>query len=116
MATTLNIIKGSDREITVRITLKETGEPFDLTGVDEITALFRKADESVLQKTMTGGAISILSACAGKIKILLTEADTASLKVGEAQSFEIEVEVGSITSIVQFVETLNVIDRVFANP
>lgn len=113
----LNIIRGSDREFTIRVTLANgcaDGEPFDLSGAAEIKILLRKDDDTILTKTMTGGSISILSACAGKVKVTLTDADTSSLKVGDAQSFEIEIQVGSITSIVQFTELLNVINRVFA--
>lgn len=114
MASTLSVIRESDREFSVRVTIKETGAPFDLTGVTQIKAYFPKADGTALEKNMTpSGAISVLSACAGKIKITLSEADTALLNVGEAQSFEVEIQIGTNTSIIQFVEALNVIDRVF---
>lgn len=110
----LHVIRGSDREFVVRIVVQETGEPFDLTGASEIRALFRKDDDSVLTKAMTDGSIVILSACTGKMKITLNETDTASLKVGETQSFEVEIQIGSITSIVQFIEVFTVIDRIFS--
>lgn len=114
MASTINIIRESDREFSVRITIKETGDPFDLTGVSQIKAYFPKTDGTALEKNLSpSGAIVVLNALAGKIKITLSEADTALLNVGEAQSFEVEIQIGSITSIVQFVESLNVIDRVF---
>lgn len=110
----LHIIRGSDREFCARIVIQDTGEPFDLTGASEIRALFRKEDETVLTKTMTSGAISILSACTGKMKIILNDTDTSSLLVGENQSFEVEIQIGSITSIVQFLEVFTVIDRIFS--
>ncbi len=109
----LHIIKGSDREFCVRVVVQDTQEPFDLTGASEIRALFRKSDDSTLTKTMTSGAISIVSACVGKMKIILNEVDTASLKAGENQSFEVEIQIGSITSIVQFLEVFTVIERIF---
>jgi hypothetical protein len=110
----LNVIRGSDREFSIRIAIKESGEPFDLTGVTQILAYFPKEDGSALVKNMvSSGDIAVLSPTTGKIRVYLSETDTASLSVGEVQSFEIEVQIGGVTSIVQFVETLNVIDRVF---
>ena len=120
MATVLNIIRGSDREFTVKVSMQSPcdttgcGEPFDLTGATEIKALFRKDDDTVLTVTLTGGDITILSATSGKIKVFLSDANTALLKVGEAQSFELEIQISTITSIVQFLSSINVIDRVFA--
>lgn len=113
-STSLNIIRGSDREFSVRIVIKESSDPFDLTGVSQIKAYFPKDDGTALIKNMiSSGDIAVLSPTTGKIRIYLSESDTASLNVGEAQSFEVEVQIGTVTSIVQFVETLNVIDRVF---
>lgn len=111
----VKIIKGSDREFGIFITIEETGEPFDLTGASEIRAIFLKSDDvSTLVKTMTGGGITVVAACAGKIKVLLDETDTAALKTGELQGFEVEVQIGVITSIIQFSESLTIIDRMFS--
>jgi hypothetical protein len=118
--TTLNVIRGSDREFVIKVSIQNPcdaaacGDPFDLTGVTEIKALFRKTDETVLTVTKTATDITVLSATAGKIKVFLSDTNTALLKVGDAQSFEIEIQVGTITSIVQFRDILNVVDRVFA--
>lgn len=111
-STVINVIRGSDREITIRIETKKSQEPFDLTGVSEIEACFLKEDDTILSKKMTTGGVSVVSALAGKIKVILTETDTATLKVGESRSFEVLVTIGSVTSIVQFIEQLNVIKRV----
>jgi len=108
----LNIIQGSDREFNVRIESQETKEPFDLTGVSEIVACFIKDDGSILSKKMTLGQIAVVNALGGKIKVTLDEVDTAALKAGENKSFEIEITIGTITSIVQFIEQLTVIKRV----
>jgi len=116
-STVLNIIRGSDKDFTVLVTIIggcNSGEPFDLTGASEIKALFKKEDDTILTKTLSGSAITIVSATTGKIKVLLTDADTSLLAVGDGQPFEIEIIIGTITSIVQFIETLNVRDRVFA--
>jgi hypothetical protein len=110
----INIIRESDREFSVRIEIKSSGDPFDLTGASQIKAYFPKPDGTALEINMNpSNSIVILNAMGGKIKIALSEAETALLNVGEAQSFEVEIQIGTITSIVQFVEALNVIDRVF---
>lgn len=110
----LSIIRGTDREFVFKLLTKETNDPFDLTGASQIKVFFPKEDGSVLEKTMIpSGSVSIINAAHGKVRVMLDEIETASLNVGEAQSFEVEIQIGSITSIVQFFESLNVIDRVF---
>ena len=112
----LHIIRGSDREFTIRVTIEsscDSGAPFDLSSATEIKALFSNADGSVLTVTMTGGQIVILNGCAGKIKVSLTDLQTALLNVGEAQSFELEIHIGTVISIVQFVGSITIIDRIF---
>lgn len=110
----VTIIRGSDAEISIRLVNKSTSEPFDLTGASQIKAVFIKKDETVLEKLMSpDGSVVITSALAGKLKVLLTEADTTNLKLGDEQSFEVEVTIGSVTTIVQFVGRLVVVKRVF---
>lgn len=118
MATSsLNIIRGSDKTFTILVTISggcNDGSPFDLTGATEIIALFENADTTILEKTMTGGAITILSAPTGKISVTIADAETALLNVGQSQSFELEIHIGPLINIVQFVGLLNVTDRVFS--
>jgi hypothetical protein len=42
----INIIKGSDKVIVVRLTSQESGDPFDLTGVSYIQALFAASTDA----------------------------------------------------------------------
>jgi hypothetical protein len=107
------IVKGSDVPITVYLT-KSSGGAFPLTGVTEIKARFLKADDTILEVTMTGLAITVLSAAGGSIKIALAEADTILLKAGDDMSFEVEVVIGGTdTTIIQFDEVLDVKDKLF---
>lgn len=113
----ISVIRGSDREIDIRISAAGpcgAGDPFDLSSASAIKALFRKSDETVLTVSIVSGGVSVVSAVAGKIKIILSDTDTSSLLVGDAQSFEVEILVGANTYIVQFKNKLNVVDRVFA--
>lgn len=48
----------------------------------------------------------------GEIKISLTDADTALIKKGDKQSFEVELHEGTKLSIVQFKEELQVLTRI----
>lgn len=110
-----NVIKGSDRDLIVRVKVKETDEPFDLSSASEIIAYFRKSDDTFLERKLSLSQIEIINACAGKLKIILDDASTSLLHVGDDQDFEIEIQIGTVTSIVQFLESLNVIDRVISS-
>lgn len=119
MASVLNIVRGADKVFYTRIVHKETQEPYDLSTVDEITLLLPKSDEAgggALQKKLSDadGSVSVLSdGHVGKVQFKLTEVETTDLKVGEELSFEVEVRVNDITSVVQFSGVLNVIARLF---
>ena len=96
---TLKIVKGEDRTINIHITEEDTTGDYNLTGATEITVKFKNQDGSVLSKTQTGGAVSVVSAVAGKIQVTLTDTETALLYAGE-QSPYVVVDVGSAKRIV----------------
>ena len=110
----VSIIRKSDRSFVIRLINHENMEPFDISGASQVKAYFPKEEGGAVEKNMTpSGAIQILNPAIGKIEITLDENDTALLNVGEAQSFEVEIQIGSITTVVQFVELLDVLDRIF---
>jgi hypothetical protein len=111
----LKIIQGEDKQFDIRL-FRDAGygpEPFDLTGAQEVKCVFVKSDDTALIKSsVSGGDVSILSpATSGKVRFILSDSDTKLLKKGEELSFEVEVTVADITSIVQFVEVLTVLER-----
>jgi len=109
----LSIVQGQDIEPLIYIIDEETCTPFDLTGVTEIRALFNKTDGTKLIKTYTlSGGVTIISDLGGKIKVTLTAANTALLKTGECQSFEVEITKATKINIIQFLGKLNVYPRV----
>lgn len=179
----IDIVKGSDKSIVVRLKSKATEDPFDLTGMDKIKACFTKKSGStalsvfylprtgditsssdiiasidttdiaegmpvigtgvpvgayVLKTptsttsptsantikisaaatvTTTGvtlvvGDIAIINAVLGKIRILLSEAQTDLLKAGSGLNFEVTTIVDGYTRTVQFLKSLNVIERI----
>lgn len=48
---TINIVKGEDRVLVMRVVDEKTQEPFDLTGYTKITAQFKKSNNTLLELT-----------------------------------------------------------------
>jgi len=106
MATdTVTLIQGEDRILKIKINNAETGDPFDLTGITEITAEFKKTDNSTLTKLFTTGGVTIVEHLLGKIEIELGDAETALLKKG-TESFEVETDKSGDIKIIQFENAL----------
>lgn len=107
----LNIVQGEDRLITVRLE-DENQDAVDLSPFDEITASFKRADNTLLEKKLTLAEITIPSAAPqnGKIQIILTDTDTASLKVGKID-FELILDDGTERKIIQFKEQIEIKKR-----
>lgn len=113
----VKIVQGSDRKIVVRLQ-DALDDAWDLTNVDEITAYFKLADNSILEKTLTGGGIEILNnkPANGKIVIKLTDADTLLMKVSDPakdsfSSFEVKIVEDDDDQIVQFEKDLYIVKR-----
>lgn len=107
----LIIYKGQDIVIKARVREKVSQEPIDLTGATEIKVIFPKFDGTGFEKTLTGGAVAITSALAGKIEITLDEIDTADLKEGVGLIVEVEVQKGADTKITQKQKAITVVKR-----
>lgn len=118
----VNIIKGSDREFTLRIVRESSQEPFDLTGLtaDQLE-LKLPGDDTDLELTLTpnanGSKLEVTSPLAGKIKVTLSDLDTLDLKAGEAQNMELTIKQGAgpdyDISIVQFKGQISVLKSLF---
>lgn len=90
------IVKGADEIVTVRLVEESTGEPYDLSAADEITARFLKSDGTALEKTMGDGEIAFVgNAVLGKITITLTDTDTSGLEVSDSADLELRVDTGA---------------------
>lgn len=107
----LVIFKGQDIVIKARIREKTSQEPIDLTGATEIEITFPKFDGTGFVKSLTGGAVAITSALAGKIEITLDETDTAELKEGVGLLVEAVVTKGTDTKITQKEKAITVKKR-----
>jgi hypothetical protein len=113
----VKIVQGTDRKIVVRLE-DSIGDAWDLSDVDEVTATFRLADGSQLVKKLSLNEVEIVGSkpMNGKIAIILTDTDTANMKVSDNlkktySSFEIILDDGQDTQIVQFKDSLEIIKR-----
>lgn len=110
MSAKINIVQGEDMTVTVRIAT-ESGDPYDFTGFTEVSAVFTKTDGTCLTLTETGGDITVvLPITSGKVEISLTDADTLLLASG-TNGFELIIDKGTDRRIVQFKNSLNVLER-----
>lgn len=104
------VIRGETKVIDATIIEKDTKKPFDLTGQTAIKAIFEKDDDTKLT-LLTPADVLVVSEPRGELKITLSATNTATLKIGENQSFEIEVTFPTKTVIGQVIELFDVIAR-----
>lgn len=102
----ITIIQGEDRTINLYVTDKSE-KPFDLTGLTGAELRIVKTDGTALSKTL-GSGLTLISATAGHITAVLTDADTALVKVGERQSFDLVLDFGTTRRKVIFEKRLTV--------
>lgn len=101
------VVLGEDRDIALRIVGADHTN-YDLTGVAEITALFKKADLTLLQKKFTLTQIDVVDAINGRILIHLLQADTALLRVGDRQDFTLVIDKAGKRRKVNYLRALSV--------
>jgi hypothetical protein len=101
------IVQGEDRTLNLVVKTSE-GEPFDLTGATEIDARFMNEDRTVLSKLLSLNKVVINEAKLGKLSVILAAAETALMKAGERQSFEVHITIGGEVRIVQYLQNLTI--------
>lgn len=101
----VKIYLGEDRTLNLSLQYDDdVHTPFDLTGATEITAKF----PGPVSKTLTGGDVTVIQAKQGKITVDLDNTDTAALTVGAKQTFQVKVDIGTITRVSKFEKALTV--------
>lgn len=101
----VKIYLGEDRTLNLSLQYADdVHTPFDLTGATEITAKF----PGPVTKTMTGLAVTVVEAKQGKITVALSDTDTNALTVGAKQTFQVQVDIGTVTRIAKFEKLLTV--------
>jgi hypothetical protein len=112
----IQIIRGEDIPVSVRLVDAATGLPFDLTNATEIAALFLNADGTYLTKLFSAQQISIISAPGGYFQIQLLAADTALLALSAIpglSSFEVHITIAGLKTYVQLINSIQVIQTLF---
>lgn len=113
----VNIIQNTDRSFVVRLVVKSTQVPVDLTGLigDQLIVKMDGEDAPILIEE--GSGVEILSGIAGKFKVTLNESQTNALKARDGQSLEVVIRRGSgpdyDTSVVQIPNSINVKPRIY---
>lgn len=99
----IQIVQTSAKVFFARLFYANTGEPFDLTGVTEIVAIFPGLNGSVIKKTLSdsGGVIVVGSPGAGKVQISLSTTDTQQMQPNTqiAQNLQFIVTIGGVAQI-----------------
>jgi hypothetical protein len=113
----VNIIQDSDRSFIVRLVVKSSQEPLDLTGLTgEALRVKMDGEDETLVLDLDNG-VSIISAIGGKIRVTLNEAQTLGLKPRDGQTMEIVIRRGAgpdfDTSVIQIPNAYNVAPRVY---
>jgi hypothetical protein len=103
------IDQGEDAAIECYLVDEETGEPLDLTDVEEITARFKNTDGTLLELAFTDSDVEVLSIAGAKVKVTIEADESLALNAGQRQDFEIEATLdGTIKKIVKFPRQLDV--------
>lgn len=104
------IVKGSDRTLSL-IVRQSNLKPFDLTSATEITARFKKTDQTNLDLTMTGGKVTVVgNPILGELSVAINDTETLSLEAGIKVSFVVIIDKGTERRICRFNQQIDVID------
>lgn len=114
MATSVQLIQGQDVTFVLQVLDQITQQPYPLNNILGATASFPNADGSALAVTGVIKSIDL-----GEFSVQLDEAQTAGLNAGEGQSIELAfdqtIDMAMTRSIVQYLEILNVVPRLFGS-
>ena len=91
---TIEINQGEDKTISLRVR-DSVNDPVDLTTLTAAIATFTGTSGNVT--VSLGSGITVVSAVLGKLSIVLTEVETAALKVGNNQDFCLDLIFGTDT-------------------
>lgn len=100
----VQIVQTALKSFYVDLFYEDTGQPFDLTGVTEIVALFPGANGSPIEERYSQGEISVVGAPgAGQIEIVCAADDTAQMQISQArdqfQTLQVIVTIAGVAQI-----------------
>lgn len=100
---TVQIVQTTAKTFFARLFYAKTGEPFNLTGVTEIVALFPGSNGTPIKKTFSNsGGVTVVGANgAGKIQVALTTIDTANMQANPqiAQNLQIIATIAGVAQV-----------------
>lgn len=103
----ISLIRGSDR--TIRVMMKKSsGEPLDLTGCTAIKAIMLDEENAAAELSAADDEIVFVNRGGGIIDLKMAAEFTATLRVGERQTFQLEAVIGTDTVRVNLYEALTV--------
>jgi hypothetical protein len=102
-STIIQIVRGSDVTLALKVRETVTQDPYDLTG-KTITGKVIGESGSI---SITSDAFSVVDAELGKVQMTLSDTVTTQMKKG-IQGFELILTEGSDVKIVQFLNRLDV--------
>lgn len=100
------IVQGEDK--TLNIYLKNSdGSAYDLSGAT-ITVKFPKTATTSVDISGT-----IVTAAAGHLSVTISDTNSALMQIGDNQSIEVQLVVGSVTTIVQIDNAVSIKKRLY---
>ena len=108
----VKIIQGRIKRFTIN--LLKNGVAWNLTGATEIDVCLPNASSEKL--SLGGGEVTVLNAGGGLIQVDVPAAKSANLTVGEEQTIEVAVDMGSGKEGLQIEEALTVITSLCPSP
>ncbi len=109
-ADTKRIVQGEALTLTVELFDEVSRQALPLDELDDASAQFAGTDATVTKELSDGVEVA---ADAGRLLVTLTAADTAALKLGDAQSWQVTVTIDDDVRIVQLLEQLDVVASLF---
>lgn len=108
----VTLIQGEDREINFTVIDSEESIALDLTGSTEIAVKVAATDGGAISFLLSTAEVVITESTKGKFKVVMSDAKTSLLKVGD-QSVEVIIDIGSSRRIVQLSKALLIKKKLF---
>lgn len=110
------IVRGEDVVLDVYLTQDNSNQPFDLTLASQIMAVLPNQEgnsPAFLEKTLTGGGITLVSGPGGHFQVTATAAESKVLAVNEATSLDIRITIAGKLTIVVIQNAINIVDPAY---
>lgn len=111
----LELYIGDDWSIPFTLKRRNSGDPFNLTGVTEISFKFKNADGTLLTKLLStytsGNGVTVTAAASGKGLIEVPRAETALIKANTLVSHSMVVTLSGKETTASFKKNISILSR-----